>query len=741
MNPIEASVMIASRSVPGHVRKPSAIFAGSVRTLLPLLCGLALLMAPDTASSQARPVFADGQAQIVPEFADSSEWIRHDLWVETEFDSDGDGRPDRVHVGVTRPRQTETEGLKVPVIYESSPYYSGTANSRASLWNVRHELGATPPPRTPSPSIPHRERRPVISNSQVMDWVPRGFAVVHSESPGTGLSQGCPTVGGANESLAPKAVIDWLNGRARGFATPVGDEQVFAEWSTGRVGMTGTSYNGTLPLAAATTGVEGLEAIVPVAPNTSYWNYYRSNGLVRHPGGWLGEDIDFLFDFINSGNPARREYCIRTVRDDMTAHMNRETGDLSDWWLARDYLPQTGNVRAATLMAHAFNDWNVMPEHSVRIVEALRERDVPVQVYFHQGGHGGPPPLELMNRWFTRYVYGIENGVERDPRAWIVRETADRLEPTPYPDYPHPDAAHVTLYPTAGAPGIGGLVLSRPRQQGAETLMDNVSFSGAMLAQAEWTNHRLLYATPVLADSIHISGTARITIRVAASKAAANLSVWLVELPFEDVPNRPTSVITRGWADPQNHRSLTHGEPLVPGEPVTLAFDLQPDDQVIAAGRRIALMVFSSDRDFTLWPTPGTELTVDLDALSIDIPVVGGADALVRAFRTHHEPDNSSYTVEGPLLHAAGAVPFRPSVSLQEGNGRTRVREGAIIGLVVGAGAAILVLSSGGGSGSLCDKDKDDDAMGMTACAGIVAGAGLTGAGLGALIGSRIRRR
>ena len=65
---------------------------------------------------------------------------------------------------------------------------------------------------------------------------------------------------------------------------------------------------------AATTGVDGLEAIIPIAPNTSYYHYYRSNGLVRHPGGWLGEDIDFLFDFINSGDPARREYCIRTVR-------------------------------------------------------------------------------------------------------------------------------------------------------------------------------------------------------------------------------------------------------------------------------------------------------------------------------------------------------------------------------------------------------------------------------------------
>lgn len=37
------------------------------------------------------------------------------------MDSDGDGRRDRVHVDVSRPTETETDGLKVPVIYEDSP--------------------------------------------------------------------------------------------------------------------------------------------------------------------------------------------------------------------------------------------------------------------------------------------------------------------------------------------------------------------------------------------------------------------------------------------------------------------------------------------------------------------------------------------------------------------------------------------------------------------------------------------
>src|SRR5687767_5639207 len=105
-------------------------------------------------ATPARPIFANGQAQIVPAFQDSTQWIRHRLWVETEFDTDGDGKRDRMHVDVTRPAQTNTEGLKVPVIYETSPYYAGTGNTAAQyLWNVNHELGAAPPPRTSPPWI------------------------------------------------------------------------------------------------------------------------------------------------------------------------------------------------------------------------------------------------------------------------------------------------------------------------------------------------------------------------------------------------------------------------------------------------------------------------------------------------------------------------------------------------------------------------------------------------------------
>ena len=575
--------------------------------------------------AQDAPFFVDGEAQIVPGFENPDQWIREDLWVETSFDTDGDGKPDRMHVDVTRPAQTN-DGLQLPVIYETSPYYAGTAGNDPELfWNVKHEIGEVPTPPK-HVEVVRRGERPIISNSQVRTWVPRGYIVVHSSSPGTGLSDGSPTVGGDNESLAPMAVIEWLAGKDNGYKDRTGDEKVHAFWSTGNVGMTGTSYNGTLPLAAATTGVEALKAIIPVAPNTSYYHYYRSNGLVRSPGGYLGEDIDVLYEFIHSGEESKRAYGNRTIRDEeMRAQMDRATGDYNAFWAGRDYLNDMAPMKAALLMSHGFNDWNVMPEHSYRIYNKAREMGLPVQIYYHQGGHGGPPPISMMNRWFTRYLFEIENGVEQDPKAWIVREGDDRLSPTPYPDYPNPLSEDVVVHLTKGGNTQGGLTTNKSSRK-KEMLIDDVSLAGEYLARVKSSPHRLLYTTPLLSDDLHISGTASITLSLSSSEPAANLSVWLVSLPWNDEDNASIydNIITRGWADPQNHESIYTSQPLKPGEFYDITFELQPDDQIIPAGQQLGLMIFSSDREFTLHPTPGTELKIDLKRSSLTLPIVGG---------------------------------------------------------------------------------------------------------------------
>jgi X-Pro dipeptidyl-peptidase len=612
-------------------------------------------------------VFVNGMAQIVPAWRDSTAWIRHDLWVETDFDSDRDGRKDRVHVDVTRPAQTDN-GRKVPVLYGSSPYFAGTSRDDSN-WDVRQELGDQPPTRRALAAPVHQPDRRRISNALVNDWVPRGFAVVHSSATGTGLSQGCATVGDYPERAPMKFVIDWLNGRAKGFTSPTGREEVRAtSWSTGKVGMIGTSYEGTLPLAAATTGVQGLEVVVPVSPNTSYYLYYRANGLVRSPGGYLGEDVDVLYDFVASGDPATRARCDTLWKTNVFAGpkgQDRATGDFNEFWKKRDLLPHVKNIKAAVLLAHGLNDYNVTPAHSVRIYDEMKKRGLPVSLYLHQGGHGGNPPADMLNRWFSHYLYGVDNGVRGEAEAWIVQDAraqapaakADAAPagapaptsrtrvatlPTPFASFPVPGTVPVTLYPTAGGRTIASLSYTRANA-GTESFIDNVAFSGSALASSASSTNRLLYATPVFRDTVHISGTPRVTLRMAANVKAANLSVWLVMLPYDSTRSGSQSYagsVSHGWADLQNAKSLTkggeyaakkRGTPLTPGEYREVTFDLEPTDEFIPAGRQLAVMIMSSDREFTLWPKAGAELTIDLAKSQFVIPIVGGTAALQQA--------------------------------------------------------------------------------------------------------------
>ena len=603
----------------GHTSGTRFRTAAVIAAVFTIVAALGVAAPPATAQATG-PVFVDGQAQ--PVFTNSSTWIRQELWVESEIDSDYDGKLDRIHVDVARVQETETIGLKVPVVFEVSPYYGGFVD--VVNWNVDHEIGQ-PPTTRPVTEPVFFDTSPIISNSHVNTWVARGFAVVHAEGTGTGLSEGCPTTGDPFETLGPKAVIDWLNGRARGFTSPTSNEEVFATWTTGKVGMIGTSYNGTLPIGVATTGVDGLEAIVPISAISSWYDYYRANGMVRAPGGFQGEDADVLAEYTYTRPD--QDIC-QPVLADIAANQDRVTGDYIPFWDARNYMNDIANVHAASLVAHGNNDWNVMTKHAAVYYQALKERGVPHQLYWHQGGHGGSPPLIRTNRWFSRYLWGLDNGVENDPKAWVVREGQPSGNPTPYSEWPDPGAAQVTLSFNGNGLETGQLTL-REGKKASQTLVDNATISPATLMNAASSPNRLLFKTPPLLTPIRLSGTPTITLTVAFSKPKANLTAHLISYPGGTGNG---TVISRGWIDPENRTSPAFTEAVVPGKSYKLTFDFQPKDSVLAAGRRLGIMILSSDRDYTIRPAPGTELTINLRESKVRLPIVGGPSTFTNAF-------------------------------------------------------------------------------------------------------------
>ncbi|MEU8037757.1 Xaa-Pro dipeptidyl-peptidase [Streptosporangium sp. NPDC049078] len=637
---------------PANLRSSRSTRRGAAALGLAVAMTLAGVAAPSASVGAAAdptvgPVFVDGMAQ--PVFSTNrNDWIREEMWVETSSDSDGDGRNDRVHAEVTRLRETETAGLKSPVVYEVSPYYAG--GNAVANHNVDHELhealrpgkgwmnrgGPTKDPaadeRLAAAGVAEAARgdeavtgtgpQPVISTSHEANWLPRGFAVVHAESLGSGKSDGCPTTGGRNETIGAKAVVDWLNGRAKAY--DAAGREVSATWTTGKVGMIGTSYNGTLPNAVASTGVEGLEAIVPISAISNWYDYYRANGAVVAPGGYQGEDADVLAEYVYTR--ADRQAC-RSVIEELAKEQDRVTGDYSAFWDERNYLNDVDKVRAATLVAHGLNDWNVKTKHAAQWYEALKARGVPHKIYLHQGGHGGSPSVNVLNRWFTRYLWGQQNGVENDQRALIQRENRTLVE---YPEWPEPTSADTELNLAPSTDGTAGVLTADKTRQGkpvTETIVDDASKRALALADAVTSPNRLAYKSGALTDAVRLSGTPQVSLRMSFGQPAANVTALLVDYD----QNGKAKIITRGWTDPQNRKSISKTEPVKPGSPYRLDFDMQPHDYVFAAGHRIGVVLLSSDYEYTIRPTPGAKLHLDTTKSTVTLPLVGGATAFTAA--------------------------------------------------------------------------------------------------------------
>lgn len=582
-------------------------------------------------NTNTKPYFRNGEAQRVKGFAERKEWIKEELWVETSFDSDSDGKSDRMHVFVTRPYQTETQNLQLPVIYVSSPYFSGLAkNRKKNHWDPKVELGIIPPNHK-HPSVRQKKSRNLSMFFYDIQWVPRGYIMVYSSSPGTGLSDGAPTIGGKNETLAPKAVIDWLCGRAKGFNSRLGNVEVFAKWSTGKVGMIGASYNGTLALAAATTGVQGLEAIIPIAPVTSWYNYYRSNGLVRSPGGYIGEDTDVLYDGVHSGDKSKRVLNNQKVRDSvLVSGQDRLSGDYNSFWDSRNYLKQMGDMKAAMFMVHSVNDWNVMFEHSVSAFQKTQELGIISRFYIGIGSHGASPPFSLMNLWFTRYLHGVENNIEDKAPVLIMRANYSKAKG--YSSFPDKNMEMVKFYLGIGGNVSGELKTSKNDKREFESFEDDHEYNAEELAVSKLTNNRLLYLSKKLTNKVRFSGSPIVHLSLKINKSAANLSVYLIALSVGDKGELNCSSITRGWADPQNYTipekagycNLSNSSPVDTTHFYNIKFKLNPTDRIINSGKRVGVMIFSSDQNFTLHPKAGTVLSIDLSKSSIDLPIVGG---------------------------------------------------------------------------------------------------------------------
>ncbi|MDX3109031.1 Xaa-Pro dipeptidyl-peptidase [Nonomuraea angiospora] len=615
---------------------------------VPLAALLVVALSGTTPATADAPTIKIENNATQPVFS-RADAVKQTVFVEVEgTDSDNDGKPDRVAVDILRPKETD-QGLKVPVIMEASPYYAGGND----VPNHPVDVDANGIPLPALTAARNKLAAEPFDSYYDNYFLPRGYAIALVENLGSGRATGCPTSGDRNETAGPKAAIDWLNGRAKGF--DAGGNPVEATWSTGKVGMIGVSYNGTLPNAVATTGVEGLKTIVPIASISSWYDYYRANGGVLAPGGFQGEDLDVLAKYVLTRQDGQAA-CGALV-DGITTAQDRITGDYSAMWDARNYLNDVGKVKASVFLVHGLNDWNVKTKQFAQWWYALAKRHVPRKIWLHQGTHMNPFNLRTaewlrqLHGWFDYWLYGIDSGIMREPQADVEIAPGQWGR---HASWPLPGAATVPLWLGSGSK-LG--LLPSPRSA-RESFTDQKTRTAEQLVEATGSDpNRLAYVTGDLPADVRISGTPTVSVRASLKDGASPyLTALLVDYGTdvrangslvstgqsycygEGVPGdtgcttlrtlgtaaTPYKIVTRGWLDVRNRHRADRTEALRPGKEYTFTWDFQPTDYLFKKGHRLGLVIISTDFDYTLRYPPGTKITVSPGQSSLRLPVVFG---------------------------------------------------------------------------------------------------------------------
>jgi len=156
-----------------------------------------------------------------------------------------------------------------------------------------------------------------------------------------------------------------------------------------------------------------------------------------------------------------------------------------------------------------------------------------------------------------------------------------------------------------------------------EKIVDDASYDALDLATMPQSPHRLVYQSETVTEPLRMSGTPELSLQLRFSEPAANVSAGLIDYRADGT----AFLITEGWIDPQNRKSISSTFWINPGTPYRIDFEMQPDDYVFQPGSKVGIVLLSSDYEYTLRPDPGTELTLDTSKSEVLLPIVGGSDS------------------------------------------------------------------------------------------------------------------
>lgn len=639
-----------------------------------------------------KPLFFNGKAQAV---FDTNALIREVVYVEAPLDTDHDGQRDLLKVEILRPAETAT-GLKVPVLYTASPYNQGINDHAgdAQMHNVDVPLTAKEPDEQTYADVEYQPQHTSLPAARDISettttaeetfsreksytlndyFLARGFAVVYAAGIGSVDSDGLAPTGDVDETTSTIAIIEWLAGKRPAFTSRDADVAIEAWWCNGSIAMTGRSYLGTLATAAATTGVTGLKTIISEAAISSWYDYYRDNGLVVAPDTFQGEDTDVLAAEVFSRSlKAGDAHQIQAKFDqklaELTKDQDRKTGSYNRFWDERNYLKNVANIKADIVMVHGLNDWNVKPRNVANLWDKLQDVPVAKKLILHQGQHIYINNLQsldftdMMNLWLSHELYGVANHAQDLLPNVLVQDNTRAQTWHGYDNWWQDTdqsldfkVQYKELVPANHQVDhrAANFTDKLPDKLFAHYKQNLDAWQHDLLSEHKTNplyDHRLLFKSwqaetdqllvgkPHIAGSVAVNqnygmlsfmlfdfGTAkRLTVspQVIAAKALDLGYHWREDdlKDFKLAPATPFKMITKGHLNLQNRHHPWHAESITPNQFYDFSVDLQPIFHHLLKGHQLGLVIYATDMKMTIRGNQDLQYSLNLDDIQLHIP-------------------------------------------------------------------------------------------------------------------------
>ena len=431
-------------------------------------------------------------------------------------------------------------------------------------------------------------------------WVPHGYIVVKVDSRGAGKSPGLLDVNSPAEFRDFYDAIEWAG---------------VQPWSSGKVGLLGISYYAAGQWNVAAMRPPHLAALLPWQGTCDFYrdrtrqdgifasgfvdSWWPRSVLRNQHGNPDSPFIDIVTGERSTGPASFTAAELAASRVDYKANILAHPL-LDDWYRAR--IPDLSQIEYPTLVVA---NWGGLGLHlRGTIAGYLGIKSTAKWLKVQSGSYFitflAPENVALQRRFFDRYLKGIDNGWEGEPKVTVeVRDVRDAVARTIVGgSWPLEATRWTKLYLEATN---RALVAAAPM--------------AAAQANAPAIGEGLTFATPPLPAPLEIAGPIKLQLWVSSDTTDMDLFATLrafapdgAEVTFLSAVE-PKSPVSQGWLR-VSHRKLdvgasaqwrpvhTHDEiqPLTPGRIYEVEVEIWPASLALPAGCRLALTI--QGRDF-----------------------------------------------------------------------------------------------------------------------------------------------